>query len=89
MPLHSSGWTAVRSRSLPLPPLHASCLLPFTLPNRVNVKTAGGWDGREHTSTKPLKTVSGKQGNLIATLVSVTLTTAAPLLHKRSYEMRQ
>lgn len=63
--IHQAGQPFAFARSH-FPPLHASCLLPFTLPNRVNVKTAEGWDGREHTSTKPLKTVLGKHGNLTA-----------------------
>lgn len=75
--IHQAGQPFALARSH-FPPLHASCLLPFTLPNRVNVKTAEGWDGQEHTSTKPLKTVLGKHGNLIAILSSVTLI-AAPL----------
>jgi hypothetical protein len=81
--IHQAGQPFALARSH-FPPLHASCLLPFTLPNRVNVKTAEGWDGREHTSTKPLKTVFGKHGNLIAILSSVTLI-AAPLSQKRTY----
>lgn len=75
--IHQAGQPFALARSH-FPPLHASCLLPFTLPNRVNVKTAEGWDGQEHTSTKPLKTVLGKHWNLIAIPSSVALI-AAPL----------